>query len=254
MRLRLPDFSGTLEIDPDTWHARVYEYWRTRAEFNIDGYQENLCHYWRAVVIWAPLAWILTTNVTKRLPLWVVLLAAELVAIFTVSQLISTWLFLALFVQIVAFFVIPSFYSAPRSQRYYKRIGKTLQPLAQLRAVSAVVRAFQAAGKWFFCTGYLRVVYPWTVAITAILVVESIFEPHVMIIFALIIGAIVGFLVLAGCVVYVVDEVKTSLSFRRGGRTRPHHVRDGLRLAATVASAKKRRVCPRIVFRPRDAQ
>jgi hypothetical protein len=83
---------------------------------------------------------------------------------------------------------------------------------------------------------------------------ESYFEPHIMIFFALIIDGIVAFLFLVGCVVYIVEEIKLSLSIRRGGRTRPHHVRDELTLAAHVASAKKRQVCLRIVIRPRNEQ
>ena len=39
--------------DLDTFHYKIYKYWRTRSKRYIP--RENFCHYWRVVAIWGPL-------------------------------------------------------------------------------------------------------------------------------------------------------------------------------------------------------
>lgn len=51
---------GVLKISRHSWHGRVYLNWKDRAEFkNTSAYQENLCHYVRVVLFWAPINWFL---------------------------------------------------------------------------------------------------------------------------------------------------------------------------------------------------
>lgn len=42
--------------DPSSWHFRMYKWWqRKSAHYNS---RDNFCHYWRVVLIWAPLVWL----------------------------------------------------------------------------------------------------------------------------------------------------------------------------------------------------
>ena len=42
----------------ETWHYRWYQYWITNGAGNSPTYRENLCHYVRVIVFWAPMTWI----------------------------------------------------------------------------------------------------------------------------------------------------------------------------------------------------
>lgn len=51
---------GTLVVSRNSWHGRLYHFWREHSEFkNGKDYRENLCHYVRVVVFWAPIAYFL---------------------------------------------------------------------------------------------------------------------------------------------------------------------------------------------------
>src|SRR5271166_5287519 len=52
----------------------MYNYWRTKARFKTVGYRENLCHYVRVVLFWAPLMWVRRGRIVK-LPVWAYLVA-----------------------------------------------------------------------------------------------------------------------------------------------------------------------------------
>lgn len=43
---------------PDSLHLRMYHYWQSKS--GDDRQRENFCHYWRCVMIWAPLYWART--------------------------------------------------------------------------------------------------------------------------------------------------------------------------------------------------
>lgn len=63
-----------LEIDQHSWHARLYAFWRRCREWRRPGYarQENLCHYVRVVLIWAPLAWFCYGRANHRIRPWMI--------------------------------------------------------------------------------------------------------------------------------------------------------------------------------------
>lgn len=61
----------TWVIPADKWHARLYRAWRSVATLKADDkYMENLCHYWRVVVFWAPVTlfckWFFFGKTPKR--------------------------------------------------------------------------------------------------------------------------------------------------------------------------------------------
>lgn len=43
--------------DPASFHYRVYRWWAKKANRDIDT-EDNFCHYWRVVMIWAPLRFL----------------------------------------------------------------------------------------------------------------------------------------------------------------------------------------------------
>ena len=43
---------------PDSVHLRMYQWWQARSSRADDISRENFCHYWRVVMIWAPLRWV----------------------------------------------------------------------------------------------------------------------------------------------------------------------------------------------------
>lgn len=48
---------GTLVVSRNSWHGRLYHFWRANSEFkNTSNYRENLCHYVRVILFWAPIA------------------------------------------------------------------------------------------------------------------------------------------------------------------------------------------------------
>lgn len=50
-------FADTMIVKPSSWHGRAYQFWQRHGGIkNNPGYRENLCHYSRVVLIWAPLA------------------------------------------------------------------------------------------------------------------------------------------------------------------------------------------------------
>jgi hypothetical protein len=46
----------TWNPDPNSAHARVYRWWQNKTRQYVS--QENFCHYWRVVLIWALLHWL----------------------------------------------------------------------------------------------------------------------------------------------------------------------------------------------------
>lgn len=46
-----------MNIRTSTWHYRWYRYWSEYGRGNR-GRQENLCHYVRVLLFWAPMTWI----------------------------------------------------------------------------------------------------------------------------------------------------------------------------------------------------
>jgi hypothetical protein len=61
----------TWVIPADKWHARIYRAWRKVGTIKANSnYSENLCHYWRVVIFWAPVTifckWFFFNKTPKR--------------------------------------------------------------------------------------------------------------------------------------------------------------------------------------------
>lgn len=61
----------TVVVSGKSWHGRVYRYWldngRSGFRWACGQRRENLCHYVRVVLLWAPLAWLAFAVPKKRL-------------------------------------------------------------------------------------------------------------------------------------------------------------------------------------------
>ncbi len=47
-----------MTIKTTAWHYRVYSYWARYSPTYRAAYQENLCHYVRVLLFWAPTIWL----------------------------------------------------------------------------------------------------------------------------------------------------------------------------------------------------
>lgn len=47
-----------MTIKTDSWHYKWYAYWLTYGRGNKIEFRENLCHYVRVLLFWAPMTWI----------------------------------------------------------------------------------------------------------------------------------------------------------------------------------------------------
>lgn len=56
---------STQVVSAQSWHAKMYSYWRQHGVFKKDDYRENLCHYVRVVLFWAPIAWLNEARLIK---------------------------------------------------------------------------------------------------------------------------------------------------------------------------------------------
>jgi hypothetical protein len=62
-----------LNISQSSWHFRVYSWWKEFGGFSKPSwFKENLCHYMRVVLIWAPLGWFLRKPIFGNLRPWIV--------------------------------------------------------------------------------------------------------------------------------------------------------------------------------------
>jgi hypothetical protein len=247
LRINWPNFSDTLVVEPGSWHARVYHYWRDRAEFKTSGYRENLCHYIRVLVIWAPLAWLLTARIARFLPVWLAIMLAELVGAFFIWPPLMAILVL----EIVAFLYLPVFQPTDRQKRYFRRIRQSLEPIERLVAppVQAIGRGLKPPVNWFLKSSVLVVIRPWTVVLTAIVVYLSIFQTWFIVDMLLLLAGFAGLCLLIGLAMATKDAIRGLMPYRYGPRR--HHVRETIKVAGHAVSAKKRGVCPFIEIHPR---
>lgn len=98
---------STWKISKETWHGRWYMYWREHATWKKHGYKENLCHYVRVILFWAPIAWLSNYKPVKKInwPIvaYVPVLAAVGLAIYAiVVEPLTTLMFAGMAVGVLA--------------------------------------------------------------------------------------------------------------------------------------------------------
>jgi hypothetical protein len=234
-------FTEPYEVRPHTWHARVYRYWHNHAEFKTTGYQENLCHYWRVITFWGPLSWVLYGRIA-RVPIWVPILIAQTVGMFTIVAA-ESWLSLALFFEVIPVILLVGY--AP----------KELKERSQARAkliIAPVEAALTPPARWFFGAKALKVITPFRVVALAVIAYGLYSKPIVLLWVVGIVAVVIGAACLLTALEAIFSAIANTIKYRFGAgyrEPRRHAVRESLTLVAHVVAAKKRKVCPIVVFR-----
>lgn len=129
---------------PGSVHLRMYQWWQERSKQGYDRPRENFCHYWRVVVIWAPLRWLAPKLLVL---LSVAAIAALVIGIFVYG---STFAFIAgivlygLFGLDVTAYVADKFVLANRNFEIgsiirYDQFDKVLVALIMFVAIPVIV-------------------------------------------------------------------------------------------------------------------
>jgi hypothetical protein len=190
-------FNGTLVVQPDSWHAQVYQYWRARGHLKTSGYRENLCHYVRVLVIWAPLMWFFRGQETQKIKPWVyaavpTTLAAVALSFYrwTLGALdVLMWMGIFTGVIIVVLGLMFLFDEFPeRMQKTFKYLsfpiwGPCVGVLFVIVVCCELLDKYlitpygPGVKRWFFGAHILWVVYPWSVVAATVVSLSFYFEP-----------------------------------------------------------------------------
>lgn len=235
-----------LKMRHDSWHARWYHHW-----VNLGGKEplrENLCHYVRVLLLWAPLRWIFLGKIkgvsvgTSAFALYITFLA-YLTSVYVgaaFSTVVLTW----------------------AAGRYFgHRQPERIQLIAQRFEAMADEAEDWKVSKWYAQARYLgRTPFQLTLLLVVVagFAAGFIFVPAVTL---KVIAVIVGIGIALGLVVGVVIIIEKVQDRRRARealvnkpKTRLGRIYSGLadtvKLGITYLSTKKRgsRICPFIDF------
>lgn len=121
---------GELHVDPDNWYDKIYA-WYIGRHPNEYGYQENLCHYIRVIVIYAPFAWLFVDPIWWKIRPWMLIWAvclsifAGAYKIQVAAEVVPNWMLWAsvigMLVGFAAMFVTLEWAFLNWSERDYRR-------------------------------------------------------------------------------------------------------------------------------------
>jgi hypothetical protein len=265
---------GNLTIDPTSWHAKMYNYWRPKARFKTVAYRENLCHYVRVVLFWAPLMWVRRGRIVK-LPVWAYLVAMATGALIwagltywtdaTVEVLIGIGVFLLIVGVVVGVILVYD----KNSKRAKKVAAVATAPLwgpVYLLIAGAIMlyerheAGFDRFGRWFITANVRTIIRPWTVLIAMGLTAWGVFDIGSLAEFvataAVFLGVIGGAVGVVMFVDYLLEHRKekrlSSVQSEPSPPRMPRRAFTGVvgtvRVAGHYAVAKKKGVCPFITF------
>lgn len=244
-------FSGEISVDQDAWHYRVYQWWQYHGGRNNWGYRENLCHYMRVILIWAPLFWLFKVPIYKSVRPWVV--AATLLWTLAFWQIPGLRTLMVTFTVFwVAYYYL--IFEKKKTERFFQRISPPFIWLWDHGLRSFLV--------WFFTKCMLKVVYPWSVTLVISLglfswwSVETFGLRDFLITVGIIAGAVVALILMLLLIIFIAVYVKPWWDDRmrkrrnkkpyRYSTPEPRRERGSstLKVAAHYAMAKKRKICP----------
>lgn len=77
-------------VSKKSWHGRLYLFWRRNASYKVENYKENLCHYVRVLLFWAPLSLFINLHPKKHpwIRPWSVVLGATIPSALVVSTIL----------------------------------------------------------------------------------------------------------------------------------------------------------------------
>lgn len=211
---------ATLRVTPHSWHGKLYLMWkRLGGDGKKYGYRENLCHYVRVVLFWAPLSWYLRAH-PKRTP-WLrpCVVGAVLVTVATLTAATLIWTATAIVAWMVAGAMLVVFVLLLLLGCWCDRHSKMLEAFFT-RVGDGILAAFEATLvpvakgiAWFFVKTRLF----WVLALLATPVVLIVVASATWPVWALrvllsLIGFVVVALVLWGLVMAVLSMISNVLS------------------------------------------
>lgn len=222
-----------LRAGGSSWHYRIYQWWRSHGGYWPEDAPENLCHYMRVVLIWAPWRWFYWVPIVGDAPpllftvfgILIFILLASLYLNFAVTALVIVGTVIMLSIVLGLVFIS-------------EKIGHALDFI----------------GEWFFYQTYwMTVLRPWTITLVIVLLFVNYFvgwEP-IAILTAFIVGAGLLLLLVVGIVLagIILSEKITDR------RLREHydHIDKGTStpnlLVSFIKASKNRVLCP-IIYLP----
>lgn len=276
-----------VSVGEESWHYKLYQWWKQQTGGNSWGYQENLCHYIRVIVLWVPLIWFFQVPLFKWVRPWMIVATAlTLLAIFTAYQLwpevtLAVLLSIGIFVGglIVLVMLVFGFWYFFEELSEDKRgiILRITFPLwilpylfcQGLVAIGDWIQYYEdeigAAIKWFFTAHKWYVIWPWSVTGGGAIIASYFLFGSQPTLFALfLIGATIlvaiSVLLVSFLIAFIIVEGK-SLIENRLVRQRRRYVTytdtperqhpNTMKVAVHYLAAKKRKICPYILL-PED--
>lgn len=250
----------TWTVSTDSRHFKLYKLWRDRGGANPNGYRENFCHYWRVVVLWAPLRYFLYTQYKDKV--WLRPSTIIGTALVGFGTLLAALIWPLTFLQVVltvaggAAFIalfLGGAYVIEQNQRQIKRffarvfgpIGKVLSPVGRILD-SYILRPGLWFFDWFFLAGpKMHVIAPWSVFVTAVYLGLVIAWPVTVLTATVIALAFLGAVAAVLYLCSVLYEMYSDWSFLRKGKKR----NDGIvKLTGAYMISKKHGICPFVEF------
>lgn len=240
----------TWTVSTQSRHFRLYQMWRDFGGANPKGYRENFCHYWRVVVLWAPLRWFLyKTFFDMEVVRPASITGAALVALAaTVMAIIWPMGFLTLifYTFLLSLGMATLFGLLYLGETYSDEIGdflaKIFRPIGKV--LKPIFRPVVAAFDWFFLsTPVWKVVTPWSVVVAIAVVTAFILFPGPMFIIT---GVLIGGGLAWAAIALTAEAISDwYYSHRRRKAQRP----DGIvRLTGLYMVSKKHGICPYVEF------
>ena len=246
----------TLVLSEDSWHVKVYRFWQKHGELKTakNGYQENLCHYWRVVMFWAPINWFFDyqiAGVEWLLPFTITLFVAAIATItaFLVLATTATLFALAVVIGVAILFGLIIFTGlwAQDHPKQWKAIWrkilwswakypcKTIAWLFLHLVVSPV--------EWYLNT------IPWL--LPAILGVISVaLYVYYCIVATVLVGLVTLSMVIVGGIILFLANKQKRNAIKRAGTVIKEKKDPGIiKIGWETAVAKKHKICPFISFK-----
>lgn len=246
---------STLVLRENSWHARLYRWWQKKDPSlkhrlipgKPKGYKENLCHYWRVVMIWAPLRVFLRWHprrISWLFP-WVVaaavvgfggITAAVILApgaflaglLFVSSVTVGFLLWLVLLWQVDVHQKTLVAFTSHLGSRIWRMIG---------RPCRAVGRGFE----WFLFTDLaLQTLYPWVLFLIVTWIALLAMFTSVVLIATGCAFAAVGLLLSAHKLLLHVEEAEAA----QPSRVKVDNGPGMIRVTGRFLVAKKHGICP----------
>lgn len=269
-------FEHSLTMKSNSWHARWYRYWVSLGGKRPE-YKENLCHYVRVLVLWAPLRWFWHGRIKGIVPPWTIGLSIDVLGIIGLGLYLWPEVTLKILgitgviigATAIIFGVLLLLYTLDENPDKAEKLVRRTKPIwigpfllfhLGKWVWSKVGNGVENAVKWFFKHSYLvKFLTPFAMFAVAAIAVFAISATQVFLQVLLFLGivAVVCLIVLAALVLLAVLNELGFFEFIQETAQRPNRFKkfvsgtaDTVKLGATYAKTKKlgSRICPFIDF------